>query len=636
MSGPPPTVASGGPARPDLTRLVGLKLGNYRLERLLGHGRMGVVYLAQDVALLRPTAIKVLSWSAADAQGQDPLRWFLAEARLVARINHPRVVQVYGAARHGDFTIIAMEYVAGQSAEALVAGGVPMPPDQATDVLVQVASALDAAHRSGVVHRDVKPANLLVGQDGVVKLGDFGMALGEEIGAGTARLRVGTPYYTAPEVWRGDPATPASDLYSLGATYHQLLTGVPPFPGADQAAVERAHLAEPPPDPRRLVPGLPASCAALVARSLAKAPRDRHPSAQLLLWEGRRVLQELAASAAHSAARPRRPHHPGGRGAVRPPLPPAEGPLAELLGFVHRPFAEVDPAALPFPASPLAAARDALLARLDDDAVAVALLSGEEGSGAASLCRRLAPELGLGRLALTVEPPRSGDPRGLIARLGRAAGVAEAATEEATLDALVERFAEEHHRQGGRPVVVVEGLPPGAPPPGLAALVGAARWSRSFQAIVVGGPGLDGGLAAAGLDLPTAEVARIAVEPLPRAQLGPYVRAWLEAALPAGAPPLLLSPDALLLLGLRSDGGIDRIDCLGENMLLLAAAGRRRILTSWHAWAAADRERWAGRRPLAALPRRPENWPPPEVIDVIDVARRGGDVPPWPRGATGG
>src|SRR5512133_627857 len=262
-------------APPSLSGLAGLKLGNYRLERLIGRGRMGVVYLAKDEALLRPTAVKILSWTTAEAQGHDPVRWFLAEARLVARINHPRVVQIYGAARQDDHCYIAMEYVVGESAEAMVKDG-PVSPEIATDIVLQAAAALHAAHRSGVIHRDVKPANLLVGAGGVTKLGDFGMA---ELSAGNAHVRVGTPYYTAPEIWTGGAATPASDVYSLGATYYHLLTGKPPFPGNDVATVEHAHLRSPVPDPRRLVPTLPASCAALVAHALAKDPKGRQASA---------------------------------------------------------------------------------------------------------------------------------------------------------------------------------------------------------------------------------------------------------------------------------------------------------------------------------------------------------------------
>jgi serine/threonine protein kinase len=458
----------------DPTRLVGLKLGNYRLERLIGRGRMGVVYLANDEALLRPTAIKLLSWRAADAQGQDPVRWFLGEARMVARINHPRVVQIYGAARQGDHCYIAMEYVVGRSAEAMVEEG-PLSPMLATDILLQAAAALNAAHGSGIVHRDVKPANLLVGAGGVTKLGDFGMALGTaELSVGNAHIRVGTPYYTAPEIWAGGKASAASDIYSLGATYFHLLTGRPPYPGDTVEAVEKAHLQAPIPDPRALVPGLPASCTALVARALAKDPGGRHASALELLREGQRVLQDLIV--ATGGPRPaERGAEPALSLADRGPLPvppPAPEILRSALGFLHRPFG-------------------------------------------------------------AVAPP------------------------------------------GGRI----------APPPTRASA-----------------PELDA-----------------------------YVRSWIDATLAPGAPPIVLSPDAVLLLALRTDGSLERLHCIAENMLVLAAVEGRRTLSSWHAWGASDQERWVERRTPPPLPRRPEPWPPPEVADVIDACRRGAGMPPWPR-----
>jgi hypothetical protein len=460
----------------DLTRLVGLKLGNYRLERLIGRGRMGVVYLANDEALLRPTAIKLLSWKAVDAHGQDPVRWFLGEARMVARINHPRVVQIYGAARQGDHCYIAMEYVVGRSAEAMLAEG-PLVTELATDIFLQAASALHAAHGSGIIHRDVKPANLLVGAGGVTKLGDFGMALGSaELAVGNAHIRVGTPYYTAPEIWAGGKASAASDIYSLGASYFHLLTGRPPYPGNDVASVEQAHLSAPVPDPRELLPGLPASCAALLARALAKEPRDRHESALVLLQEGRLVMQDLLAATGRPAAGPHLEH------AYAPAPAPGPAPAPELLraalGFLYRPFVDARPA-------------------------------------------------------------------------------------EASV----------------------------APPP--------ARGNT--------------------------------------AELNAYVQSWIAATLAPGAPPIILSRDALLLLALRSDGVLGRINCLAENMLMLAAAERRRTISSWHAWAASDEERWTETRSAATLPLRPEPWPPPEVADVIDACRRGAGMAPWPRiaGRTG-
>jgi type II secretory pathway predicted ATPase ExeA len=609
----------------DLTGLAGLKLGNYRLERLVGRGRMGVVYVAKDEALLRPTAIKVLSWRVAEANGHDPVQWFLSEARLVARINHPRVVQIYGAARHGDYCYIAMEYVPGRSAEAVVSRA-PMAPEVATDVVIQAASALHAAHRSGVVHRDVKPANLLVGADGVTKLGDFGMALGPaEVRIGNAHVRVGTPYYTAPEIWRGEAATAASDIYSLGATYFHLLTGRPPFPGAEVAAVEQAHLRAAIPDPRELVPALPASCAALVQRALAKAPRERHASAQELLWEARRVLQDLPPASA-PAPRPRAapPCEP-----ERPALPAAEGPLAEALGFVRQPFADVDPAAHPELAAPLVAPRARVVEWLEADAGAILAVSGVEGSGAALLARRLAAELCRSRLVLRLDVGHGSEARSLLQRLCTAAATEEAPQD---LDSLVALLGEERRRSAA-PVVVLEGVTvPHPSMAGLASVVGAALWTRAFKLVLCGGPALVERLAGAGLDFRGERVPELEVPALDREAIPRHLRAWLEATLAAHAPPVIVTPDALLLLALRSEGALERVNRIAENMLLLAAAERRRTLTSWHAWTAPERERLAP-LPAAALPRRPASWPPREVVDVIDACRRAAGMPPWPRGA---
>ncbi len=618
----------------DLTKLVGLKLGNYRLERLIGRGRMGVVYLAKDEALLRPTAIKLLSWKASDAQGHDPVRWFLAEARLVARINHPRVVQIYGAARQDEHCYIAMEYVVGRSAEAMVSDG-PVAPEVATDILLQAAAALHAAHRSGVIHRDVKPANLLVGAGGVTKLGDFGMALGSaEVSAGNANVRVGTPYYTAPEIWTGGAATPASDVYSLGATYFHLLTGRPPFPGNDVAAVEQGHLRSPVPDPRSLVPSLPASCAALVACALAKDPQRRQASAMVLLWEARRVLQDLATAAASSAP-PALPVDPAAaasaiRDDLRGPAPAAPEPL-RLLGFTRRPFFDAAPAGIEDGWEPLASARARILEGIDLHQLAVLAITGA-GRGHSALCRRIAESIGRERLAVVLDvSPAAGD-RGLVQLLCRAAGaIVEESTDEACLDALVERMSEERQHRNRTPVVVLTSVVvPHPATNGLARIVEAARASGAFKILLTGATGLAAALARCRVAPGDERVSELSLAPLEREDIERYVRGWLDATLAKRAPPIIVSRDALLLLALRSESALDRIDCICENMLLLAASERRRTLCSWHAWTASDVERWAA-RPLDGLPRRPAGWPPPEVIDVIDVCRRGAGMPPWPR-----
>ncbi|HTP28857.1 MAG TPA: protein kinase [Anaeromyxobacteraceae bacterium] len=609
--------------QPDLSKLAGMKLGNYRLERLLGRGRMGAVYLAQDEALLRPTAIKILSWSVAAAHGQDPVQWFLAEARLVARINHPRVVQIYGAAKQGGFCYIAMEYVAGQSAEAVIAKVGPMAPETATDILVQTASALHAAHRSGVVHRDVKPANLLIGVGGIAKLGDFGMALGSaELRIGTAHLRVGTPYYTAPEIWRGEPASAAADIYSLGATYFQLLTGRPPYPEPDSAAVEHAHLRAPVPDPRDLAPRLPPSCASLVRRALAKAPKARHATAQELIWDARRVLQDLAPTSA-----PRRAKTTAEAATL---LARPADPLVETLGLVRRPFLGVEAIVGVFQVEPFKTLRSKLLDCVERGEATVFALVGEEGSGRTALCRITAADLGRSRRVVLVDLAREASAGNILQRVCQAAGADEGSSEQENLAALVEVFGKEHRKRKRPPLVVLDGCAARyASAPGLDALIEAALWTRSFRVFLVGEPGLTEVLARS-VDFGDERSPEIAIPPLNLEQISRYVRCCLEGALAPGAKPIIFSTDALLLLGLRSGGTLGRINRIAENMLKLAAAERCQTLSSWHAWAAEDREDLAfhGDR---AMPRRPEPWPTPEVVDVIDTCRRGAGIPPWPK-----
>jgi len=620
----------------DLGDLAGLKLGNYRLERLVGRGRMGAVYLANDEALLRPTAVKILAWSVGEAPGQDPLQWFLAEARLVARINHPRVVQIYGAARHGDHCYIAMEYVAGSSAEALVARGGPMAAEAATDVLLQAASALHAAHRAGVVHRDVKPANLLVGAGGVTKLGDFGMALGVVEGrAGGAHLRVGTPYYIAPELWRGQGASAASDLYALGATYFHLLTGRPPYAAGEVAAVEQAHLRAAIPDPRELVPGLPASCAALVRRALAKAPRDRHGSAQELLWDGRRVLQDLVSASARGAIGARRGRTPGApaRAAPAPRTASPSGPLG-AMGFARAPFEDTCAAA--YGGEPFASVGRRVVELLEDDVTPVVALVGPPRSGRSAGARGVAAALAPSRLVLAAEASRGADGLTPLQQLCRSAGAVEHSSDDDAVDALVAALTEERGGERACPILVVDGLiapPPAASP--LATIVHAPRWTRAFKLLVVGPPGL-AEAPLLGADAAGARAPEVAVPAPDREQLAAYLRAGLAAALAPGAPPVLLSVDALNLVWRASEGALDVAHRTVERMLLLAAAEGGRVLTSWHAWTAQDGARWPEPNQLAALPRRPAAWPPPEVEAVLDGCRGDAGLPPWPRAQAAG
>ncbi len=634
---------SPAPAAPENASLVGLKFGNYRLERIVGRGRMGVVYLATDEALLRPTAVKVLSWSLDESHGQDPVQWFIAEARLVARINHPLVVQIYSVARHGEHRYIAMEYIDGASAEALVSRYGPMTPGRATELLAQAASALQAAHESGVIHRDVKPANLLVAENGTAKLTDFGMALHDSKPPSGPALRVGTPYFTAPEIWMGAQATPASDIYALGATYFSLLTGRPPYVAKDIVAVQEAHLKLPVPDPRETRSVIPADCAELARRMLAKTPKERFGSAKAVAQEASRILDEIASGRA--PARAQAPNAPGPPEALpRTPAPiraqalfeslpaaPAGEPLASRLGFFQRPFVVVDGESCPYRGDPFAGLVDEVVKHLDAVPGAVLLIAGGAGSGRTTLCRRAAIVLSEKHTLLGFDLSKSELPGALLEQLRRAAATDPNAPVSGRADdlrPLLERIASERQSRGRPPILVLDGIgAPGASENEIAALIGGPGWSWTFSTVLVGTMGLSDRMRRAGLQLGGGSLRELTVPPLDGAQVAAYVSSWLRATRSPGAPPLVISPDALLLVAHRARGRLGAVNCIAENMLILAASEGRRVVSSWDAWAASADERWSGVLPVDALPRRPSIWPTKEAIEQLDACRAAAGLP---------
>ena len=245
--------------------------GRYEIERALGHGAMAVVDLAHDVELGRPVALKRL---AENLSRDDELHArFLREARLAARLSHPNVVRVYDVGDDGGRPFIAMEYVDGETLAQYVARRGPLPPDEAAELGVQICRALAAAHAAGLVHRDVKPQNLLLRRDGVLKLGDFGIAFGAEgtrlTMAGTV---LGTAAYLAPEQARGEDVTAAADVYGVGAVLHELLTGAPPRSPSTLAELAAAETIRAP-------AGVPHALASLVMSCLEPDPRRRPSSA---------------------------------------------------------------------------------------------------------------------------------------------------------------------------------------------------------------------------------------------------------------------------------------------------------------------------------------------------------------------
>ncbi|MGF6887516.1 serine/threonine protein kinase [Nocardia sp. GAS34] len=284
----------------------GAEFAGFTVERVVGSGGMGTVYLARQPRLQRRVALKVLAESFSAAPKTRAA--FDREAALAAGLDHPNIVPVYDRSAVDDATLwLTMRYIDGGDAAALLdAHPDGLAPDRAVRLITDAAGALDHAHARGVLHRDVKPANLLIENDQRhgerAMLTDFGIArtLDDTV---TLSGIAASFAYAAPERFTNAPSDHSADIYSLGCTLFQLLTGQPPFPRKDQAAVVGAHLTEPPPAPSELRPELPAELDAVIATALAKAPRERYPSC-LALAEA--AAYALTAPAPAVRPRPRR------------------------------------------------------------------------------------------------------------------------------------------------------------------------------------------------------------------------------------------------------------------------------------------------------------------------------------------
>lgn len=249
--------------------------GRYRLLAPLGHGGAGEVWRAEDAVLERPVAVKLLRRLEGDPM--DAAERFRTEARSAARLTHPNVVATYDVGTANGQVFLVMELVDGPDlAQLLRSKGLP-PERFVADIALQGARALDAAHAAGIVHRDVKPGNLLLAPDGTLKITDFGIAQATGMDGATGPVLLGTVGYVSPEQVRGERATPASDWYALGCVLYELLEGTTPFVGTDVMDVMKQHLDTAPAPVRRTdaVPGL----ADLVMALLAKNPAARPSSA---------------------------------------------------------------------------------------------------------------------------------------------------------------------------------------------------------------------------------------------------------------------------------------------------------------------------------------------------------------------
>jgi len=266
----------------------------YRNPELIAHGGMGEVYRAEDAHLARVVAVKLLSGRFAD---NDAIRGrFTREGLAVARLSHaPNTVTIFDVGEHGGRPYIVMEYLPGGSlADRLERDGA-QPVGRSLEWLGQAAAALDAAHANGIVHRDVKPANLLLDSDERVKVADFGVASAADLGSFTeVGTVVGTAGYLAPEQARGERAGPASDLYALAVVAFELLTGKRPFERESSTAEAMAHVSAPIPPASASNPSLPNELDDVLARGLAKEPEHRYGSATELVEALRDALDQAA------------------------------------------------------------------------------------------------------------------------------------------------------------------------------------------------------------------------------------------------------------------------------------------------------------------------------------------------------
>ena len=329
---------------------AGSKLGRFQIASVLGQGAMGVVYLANDPDIERPVAIKTVRPEGVRGESlQDVETRFLKEARLAGRLQHPNIVTVYDVGRDNTVCFIAMEYVDGHPLTHSLAAGPELSLAARVGIIRQVAEALGHAHERGVLHRDVKPGNILVAKDGRVKVTDFG--IGKFTEATTSELTrtghmVGSPAYMSPEQVKGEKLDGRSDLFSLGIVLYELLTGARPFPGDSITTLVYQILHTEPRDPLELKSDLPVSTREVVARLLAKAPDRRPANAQEFIRELRRIEKfqresELTRRAISAAPALPAPAHAGtggpagparSAGTVSAPMAPRRSGMPVILG----------------------------------------------------------------------------------------------------------------------------------------------------------------------------------------------------------------------------------------------------------------------------------------------------------------
>lgn len=268
------------PPSPPLPSWTGKILGHFKLLRVIGEGRMGMVIQAQDINLQRIVAVKVLNKRLPGVDETQRVTQFLREARAAAQIEHPNVVRIYEINQHSGWWYIAMEMIEGGNLRSLVKAGGPLSPPRACSFIADAATALAVAHSQGIVHRDIKPTNLMLTRQGRCKVTDFGLVRIDDPNDpfDFTDKAVGSPQFMAPEMIERKAVTSAVDVYSLGNTLYYALVGTAPYGGETVDQILKKHLSAPVPDIRARLPQCPPGLAGLISRMMAKSPAER-PSA---------------------------------------------------------------------------------------------------------------------------------------------------------------------------------------------------------------------------------------------------------------------------------------------------------------------------------------------------------------------